>query len=66
MNKNAKMLICFSVAEALCDSDSSDSSDEDKLLNVIHPLIRNTRPRIKNYMDVVHEYSNIEFKSHFR
>ena len=65
MNKSAKMLICYTIAETLCES-SGDSSDEDELLDFIYPSIQNIRPRIKNYLDIVHEYSNTEFKSHFR
>lgn len=67
MNKsNVKMLTCFTIMEALCESssDSSDSFDEDELVS--YPAIQNIRPRIKNYLDIVHEYSNREFKSHFR
>jgi len=58
------MLISCTIAEILCD-ESSDSSDEDEL-NFIYPSVKIIRPCIKNYLDIVHEYSNAEFKSHFR
>lgn len=60
------MLICCTIAEILCEDSSSDSSDEDELQNFIYPSVKIIRPRIKNYLDIVNEYSNAEFKSHFR
>lgn len=59
-----KLLISLAALEAVCES-STDSSEEDELDELL-PTIQNIRPRIRNYLDIVNEYSNMEFKSHFR
>lgn len=43
---------------------SSDSSTEEEEMELSR--IQTVRPRIKNYMDTISEYSDVEFKSHFR
>lgn len=58
-----KLLISLAAIEEVCES-STDSSEDD--LDVLLPIIQNIRPRIRNYLDIVNEYSNIEFTSHFR
>jgi len=62
MDKHRKLSICLIALEALNES-SSDSSEEEEQ---IESPIQTVRPRIKNYMDTINEYSDAEFKSHFR
>ncbi|XP_018361569.1 PREDICTED: putative nuclease HARBI1 [Trachymyrmex cornetzi] len=62
MDKRTKLSICLIALEILNES-STDSSSEDEL---IMRLPIQVRPRVKNYMETVNEYSDIEFKSHFR
>lgn len=45
-------------------SSISDSSLDEEI--AIRQLVRIPRPRIQNYMVVVDQYSDGEFKSHFR
>lgn len=61
MNKRAKLQICMIVMEIMNET-SESSSEEDELLQLTSVI----RPRIQNYIDVVHEYSEREFKNHFR
>jgi len=62
MDKQRKLSICLIALEALNES-SSDSSEEEEQIEL---SIQTVRPRIKNYMDTINEYSDAEFKSHFR
>lgn len=66
MNKKEKLLICCTTIEILCESTSSDSSDKEEFLQLTYTCKQNIRPRITNYFSIVNEYSNNEFKSHFR
>lgn len=47
---------------------SSSDSDNEELLNIIINNNKNNRkmPKIKNYLERVVLYTDIEFKSHFR
>jgi len=61
MDKRRKLSICLIALEILNESDSSSEEEEEELVLPIE-----IRPRIKNYMDTIQEYSDKEFKSHFR
>ncbi|XP_025154758.1 putative nuclease HARBI1 isoform X2 [Harpegnathos saltator] len=63
--------ICSIKAIELLDSSESDFTDEEDesiliLLNKNHETPQRSIPRFKNYMDVVHSFTNDEFKTHFR
>ncbi|XP_018363689.1 PREDICTED: putative nuclease HARBI1, partial [Trachymyrmex cornetzi] len=62
-NKQVKLQICMIAIEILNES-SDSSSEEDELLELTNSTIY--RPRVRNYIDVVHQYSDMEFKAHFR
>lgn len=61
MDKYHTLSICLVAVEVLNDTDSSTSEEELEL-----SLLIRARPRIRNYIEIVNEYSNEEFKSHFR
>ena len=65
VSKKVKLQIYMTAVEIINDS---SSSEEDELLESL--LFANSatiyRPRIRNYLDVVHEYSDVEFKTHFK
>lgn len=63
MDKYRKLSICLIALEML--NESSDSSSEEEEQIELSPM-QAVRPRIKNYMDTVKEYSDAKFKSHFR
>jgi len=62
MDKETKISICIAKIEAIIDisSDVNSFSDEDFFPKIYR------QPRIRNYINTVSEYSDIEFKSHFR
>lgn len=64
MNKHTKLSICLIALEALNESSDSFSEEEEERDYPLLPI--QARPRIKNYIDVITEYSDAEFKSHFR
>lgn len=62
MDKYTKLSICLVALEALNDSSDSFSEEEEEM--ELLPM-QTVRPRIKNYMDTINQYSDMEFKSHF-
>ncbi|XP_024879950.1 uncharacterized protein LOC112459839 [Temnothorax curvispinosus] len=59
------------VIELIDSSESDDSTDEEDecvlfCLNKIRVTPSRSIPRCKNYMDVVHSFTDDEFKKHFR
>lgn len=64
MDKQRKLSICLIALEILNESSSDSFSEEEE--EKLPSLPIQIRPRVKNYMNTVNEYSDMEFKSHFR
>ncbi|KAL6432011.1 hypothetical protein ACFW04_007447 [Cataglyphis niger] len=64
MDKHRNLSICLIALEILNESSDNSSKEEDIIEELVSPI--EIRPRIKNYMGTVKEYSDKEFKSHFR
>ncbi|KYN05239.1 hypothetical protein ALC62_03858 [Cyphomyrmex costatus] len=63
-NNNALIAIAILMLDSSSDDSSSTDSDEE-LINAVQ-IIRDKRPRIQNYIEVITLYDDKEFKSHFR
>lgn len=61
MDKRRTLSVCLIALQVLNESSSSSEEEEEMELLPIQ-----VRPRIKNYIDTINEYSDIEFKTHFR
>lgn len=63
MDKNTIVAICTAIIEIINETSSSSSEEEEEeLLFLSIPKVR-----IKNYINhVIPEYSNAEFRTHFR
>lgn len=61
-----RMIVAMLVNSIVESSDDSSSDDDDEifLMDIRGPLQR--RPRIENYLQIIHIYNDNEFKSHFR
>lgn len=48
-------------------SDSSDDSDYEDIINLLQQNVRIPKVHCKNYIEhIVHEYTDADFKTHFR